>query len=83
MLGETVTQDSDSNLVDYQTVVEDMMDTREPFGKVEDFINQAKALDANQKAALWLLAWSMRSGFVQRREARAMVSATTRCVALG
>ena len=77
-----MTQDSDSNLVDYQAVVEDMMDTKEPFGNVEAFINQAKALDANQKAALWLLAWSMRSGFVQQREARAMVRATTRCVAL-
>ena len=47
-----------------------MMDASEPFSKVEDFIDQAPALDGNQKAALWLLAWSMRSNPVQRREAR-------------
>lgn len=70
-------QHSSADLGDYQGVVEGMMDAREPFGKVEDFINHARALDGNQKAALWLLAWSMRSSPVQRHEARAMLGATT------
>jgi hypothetical protein len=52
-----------------------MMDAREPFEKVEDFIDEAQALDGNQKAGLWLLAWSMRSSPVQLREARAMFGA--------
>ena len=72
----SVTQDSSAKLGDYQGVVEGMMDAREPFGRVESFIDQARALDGNQKAALWLLAWSMRSGPVQRREASAMLGAT-------
>ena len=62
---------------DYQGFVEGMMDDCEPFREVEDFIDQAPALDGDQKAALWLLAWSMRSNPVQRREARAMLGATT------
>lgn len=59
----------------HRDVVESMMDARSPFGEVEDFINEAPALDQNEKAALWLLAWSLREGQVQRREALAMLSA--------
>ena len=70
-------QHSSAKLVDYQDVVEDMMDASKPFRSVEDFIDGAGALDGNQKAALWLLAWSMRSNLVQRREAREMLGATT------
>ena len=70
-------QHSSADLVDYQGVVEEMMDAGKPFGRVEDFIDQAAALDGNQKAALWLLAWSMRSSPVQRREARELLGATT------
>jgi hypothetical protein len=72
----TVAHHSSVQLVDYQGVVEEMMDARKPFRIVEDFIDRAGALDGNQKAALWLLAWSMRSNFVQRREAREMLGAT-------
>jgi hypothetical protein len=60
-------------------VVEGMMDAREPFGKVEIFINEAAALTQDQKAALWLLAWSSRDGLVQRREALEMVGALAWC----
>ena len=70
-------QHSSADPGDYQGVVEDMMDAGEPFRVVEDFIDQAPALDGNQKAALWLLAWSMRSSREQRREAREMLGATT------
>jgi hypothetical protein len=59
----------------HQGVVKGMMDAREPFGDVESFINEAAALDQDEKAALWLLAWSSREGWIQRREALAMLSA--------
>ena len=44
----------------HQDVVKGMMDSSEPFGEVESFINEATALDQDEKAALWLLAWSHR-----------------------
>ncbi len=59
----------------HQDVVEGMMDASEPFGKVETFINEAAALDQNEKAALWLLAWSLQDAWAQRREAQGMLSA--------
>ena len=72
-----MTHHSSVDIGDYKDVVEGMMGyASEPFPKVEDFIDQARALDRNQKAALWLLAWSMRSNPVQRREAREMLGAT-------
>jgi hypothetical protein len=59
----------------HQDVVKGMLDASEPFGEVETFINEAAALDQDEKAALWLFAWSLREGAVQRREALAMLSA--------
>jgi len=59
----------------HQDVVEGMIDASEPFGEVETFINEAAALDQDEKAALWLLAWSLRDAWVQRREALAMLGA--------
>jgi hypothetical protein len=59
----------------HQDMIEGMMDASEPFGEVETFINEAAALDQNEKAALWLLAWSLRDTWTQRRDALAMVSA--------
>jgi hypothetical protein len=59
----------------HQDVVEGMMDASEPFGEVELFINEAAGLDQDEKAALWLFAWSLRDTRVQRREALTMLSA--------
>jgi hypothetical protein len=59
----------------HQDVVNGMMDAGEPFGEVETFINESVALDQDEKAALWLLAWSLRGAGVQRQEALAMLSA--------
>ena len=59
----------------HQDVVEGMMDASEPFGEVETFIDEAAALDQDEKAALWRLAWSSRDAWVQRGEALAMLSA--------
>ena len=58
----------------HQDVVKGMMDASEPFGDVETFIDEAAALDQGEKAALWLLAWSLREGWIQQREALAMLS---------
>ena len=59
----------------HQNVVEGMMSASEPFGEVETFINEAATLDQDEKAALWLLAWSLRDAWLQRREALAMLGA--------
>jgi hypothetical protein len=59
----------------HQDVVKGMMDASEPFREVETFINEAAALDEDEKAALWLLAWSSRDTWIQRRDALSMLSA--------
>ena len=59
----------------HQDVIKGMMDASDPFGDVEIFINEAVALDQDEKAALWLLAWSLRDTWTQRREALDMLSA--------
>ena len=59
----------------HRDIVESMMVAGQPFGEVEVFIDEAAVLDQEEKAALWLLAWSLREGRVQRREALAMLGA--------
>ncbi len=66
------------SLVDYQDRVEGMMQAGELFGVVEDTINTA-ALVENQKAALWLLAWSSRDSLAQRRDAVAALALVSDC----
>ena len=62
--------DAGLSLGDHRDLVQGM-----PFGDVEAFVDEAAALDQDEKAALWLFAWSLREGSVQRREAHAMLSA--------
>ena len=52
--------------------VEDMMEQGMPFACVEDLIDGAR-LSWDHKAALWLLAWSLRDPVIQRRDARLTV----------
>jgi hypothetical protein len=52
--------------------VEHMMEQGMPFACVEDLIDRA-GLPWDHKAALWLLAWSLRDPAIQRREARLTV----------
>ena len=52
--------------------VEAMMEQGMPFACVEDLIDAAR-LSRSQKAALWLLAWSLRDPALQRRDARVTV----------
>jgi hypothetical protein len=66
------------SLGDYQDQVEGMMEAGERFGVIEDAINAA-ALVEDQKAALWLLAWSSRDSLVQRRDALAALALVSNC----
>lgn len=52
--------------------VEHMMEQGMPFGYVEDAI-EALRLPSDHKAALWLLAWSLRDPAVQLQDARLTV----------
>jgi hypothetical protein len=51
--------------------VERMIFQGTAFARVEEAINDA-SLSQHHKAALWLLAWSLRDPVVQRRDARQM-----------
>jgi hypothetical protein len=66
------------SLGDYQDRIEGMIDAGERFGIVEDTINAA-ALEEDQKAALWLLAWSSRDSWAQRRDALAALALVSSC----
>ena len=56
--------------------VESMIHRGWAFARVEDTIDAAR-LSQLHKAALWLLAWSLRDPHVQRRDARLMARAFT------
>ena len=58
-------------LASYRDSVTVLMQAGEPFGKVEDAIDQVADLTDDAKAALWLLAFSMRDPSDQVRTARA------------
>ena len=64
-----------SALDNHQAVINGMMDASQPFGDVETFIDEAAELDRDEKTALWLLAWLLRDGWIQRQEALAILSA--------
>jgi hypothetical protein len=57
-----------------QERVEAMMEQGTAFSDVEDVID-ASELSTLQKAALWLLAWSLRDTEQQRQDARLTLSA--------
>lgn len=57
-----------------QEQVEAMMKRGTAFAHVEDAIDAAQ-LSTDHKAALWLLAWSLRSRAKQRQEARFLLAA--------
>jgi hypothetical protein len=71
-MGETYTAPA---LSSYEREVAELMEAGEPFGAVEDVIDEAADLTENAKAALWLLAFSMRDPGEQVRIARAHVGA--------
>jgi hypothetical protein len=51
------------------------MDAGESFGEVEDAIDDVVGLSLNQKAALWVFAFSLRDQEVQQLGARAHLAA--------
>ena len=61
-------------LLRYQDTVVDLMETGEEFVDVEDAINEITNLSDDQKAALWLVAFSLRERCEQQREARHLLA---------
>ena len=63
--------DAGAAVASYRDSVTELMEAGEPFGYVEDAINDVADLTDEAKAALWLLAFSMRDAGEQVRVARA------------
>jgi len=62
-------------LARYRDAVTQLIQLGEPFGHVEDAIDEVTDLTTDQKAALWLFAFSLRKPFEQQRDARAQLAA--------
>ena len=71
-MGETY---AEPTLASYRDEVTELMNEGYPFGDVEDAIDGSADLTDDAKAALWLLAFSLRAPGDQQREARAHVAA--------
>jgi hypothetical protein len=64
-----------SALAGYRDTVTELIKAGEPFGDVEDAIDEVADLTIEQKAALWLLAFSLRDPSEQQLDARAHLAA--------
>ena len=62
-------------LASYRDAVAELMRGGELFGDVEDAIDEVAGLTQDQKAALWLFAFSLRDPTEQQLDARAHLSA--------
>jgi hypothetical protein len=62
-------------LASYRDAVTELMDKGASFGDIEDAIDEVVALTLDEKAALWLFAFSLRGQEVQQRDARAHLAA--------
>jgi hypothetical protein len=62
-------------LASYLDAVADRLRAGEPFGVIEDEIDDAADLSQDEKAALWLYAFSLRAPLEQRHAARAHLAA--------
>jgi hypothetical protein len=62
-------------LAKYTEAVAAMIESGETFGDVEDAIDDLSNLSMDQKAALWLFAFSLRPPAAQRLQARTHLSA--------
>jgi hypothetical protein len=65
---------SGPTLAGYREAVTELVEAGEPFGDVEDAIDDVAELTEDAKAALWLLAFSMRDRCERQRAARAQVA---------
>ena len=57
----------------YREEVERMADAPTPFGELEDAIDETE-LATDEKAALWMLAWSLIGPEIQREETEAKLA---------
>jgi hypothetical protein len=58
----------------YRDTVAGLMSEGQPFGEVEDAIDDVAELTQDQKAALWLFAFSLRDPSEQQLDARAALA---------
>jgi hypothetical protein len=58
-------------LASYRDTVAELIRGGEPFGDVEDVIDDVADLSHDQKAALWLFAFSLRDPYEQQLDAQA------------
>jgi hypothetical protein len=65
---------AEPTLAHYRDWVTELMEAGKPFGAVEDAIEEAPGLNQDAKAALWLLAFSLRDPSDQVSAARAHLS---------
>ena len=77
------THASRTPLTSYRDAVTELIDGGEKFGDVEDAIDDVAELTQDEKAALWLFAFSLRDPAEQQFDARAHIAtlqlrATTR-----
>jgi hypothetical protein len=57
-------------MASYRDAVTELVRAREPFGDVEDAIDEVTDLTQDQRAALWLFAFSLRVPAEQQPDAR-------------
>jgi hypothetical protein len=62
-------------LASYRDAVAERIKAGEPFGAVEDAIDEAAGLTADQKSALWLFAFSLRDSSERQVDAPAHLAA--------
>ena len=62
-------------LSDYRDAVTQLVEAGERFGDVEDAIDEVTELSQDEKAALWLFAFSLRDPTEQQHDARAHLAA--------
>ena len=62
-------------MASYRDAVTELINAGELFGYVEQVIDDAGSLTMDQKAALWLFAFSLRDRAEQQRDARAYLTA--------
>ena len=61
-------------LFSYRDMLSERIKAGEPFGEVEDAIDEVAELSQDQKAALWLFAFSLRDPSEQQLDVRATLA---------
>jgi len=69
------THPSRASLTSYRDAITELLDSGEKFGDIEDAIDDVAALAQDEKAALWLFAFSLRDPAEQQFDARAHIAA--------